>query len=147
MQADSLNRNANYIGKFPEYKPVSRKKYEIDRENLINLLFDDNLNNNNNSVREDLVLSEVQENGILFQNKPNPFSSETVIGFELMKNSYVIIPIYNSLGKKVALLGNKLFNSGKHEITFNKMNLKTGIYYYSLKVNGINIDSKKMIIY
>ena len=70
----------------------------------------------------------------LFQNYPNPFNSTTKIEFNLPKSGYVIINIFDILGKKV-FSKKKYFQSGLNEynINFNEQILSSGIYF--IKVN------------
>ncbi len=85
----------------------------------------------------------------LKQNYPNPFNPVTKISFQLAVNSEQLaeIVVHNSAGQQVwsspitvhssQLTGSILFNGSK----FN-----SGIYYYSLVVDGKKLDTKSMIL-
>jgi len=73
---------------------------------------------------------------ILYQNYPNPFNPSTIIKYFLTGESSVNLTIYNSVGQKVDELENKVELGGFHEINWNAAKYSSGIYYYTLKVNG-----------
>ena len=80
----------------------------------------------------------------LYQNQPNPFTSQTVIRFSLPENapaSYIYI--FDMQGKMVRQLPvNPLMQS----VTINGYELQAGIYLYSLVVGGQEIDTKRMLL-
>jgi len=84
----------------------------------------------------------------LHQNYPNPFNPTTKINYELPNNSFVQINIYNSIGRQITSLINKKQNSGSYTVNFNsgEYNLSSGIYYYSLLLDGGVVETKKMIL-
>jgi len=81
------------------------------------------------------------------QNYPNPFNESTVFSFKLRTAGLITLTVNDILGKPVAtLLNNKWMEIGKYVETFNPagLNLPSGVYYFSLKGNGIN-RQRKMI--
>ncbi|MCB0749676.1 MAG: T9SS type A sorting domain-containing protein, partial [Ignavibacteriae bacterium] len=52
---------------------------------------------------------------------------------------------FDVLGKQVAELVNEQKQPGNYEINFDAKELSSGIYYYTMKVNG-NMITKKMIL-
>jgi len=80
----------------------------------------------------------------LHQNYPNPFNPATVIGFEVSKPGFVTIKIFDVTGKLISDLVNERKNPGTYETEFDAVNLPSGIYYYSLNVDGNIIDNKRM---
>jgi len=81
----------------------------------------------------------------LAQNYPNPFNPTTVIQFTLAKSENVRIAVFNSIGQLVAILVNGEVGAGTHSITFDASNLASGIYFYKLISNSVNI-TKKMVL-
>ena len=80
----------------------------------------------------------------LYQNSPNPFTSQTVIRFSLPENapaSYIYI--FDMQGKMVKQLP---VNASMQSVTINGYELQAGIYLYSLVVGGQEIDTKRMIL-
>lgn len=81
----------------------------------------------------------------LEQNFPNPFNPTTNITFQLPKESFVSLVVYNVLGEKVETLLNEYRGIGKHTVTFNAHNLPSGIYFYTLQTNGLT-ETRKMLL-
>ena len=81
----------------------------------------------------------------LNQNYPNPFNPSTTIRYEIPKSGFVILKIYDELGREVKTLINQYQSRGSHEIIFNASQLASGVYFYQLKA-GSSISTKKMIL-
>lgn len=81
----------------------------------------------------------------LYQNAPNPFSSETEIRFYIPNNaghaSLLIFDMQGTLKKQMQITG-----KGEGSVTINASELPAGMYIYSLIVDGWEIDSKRMIL-
>jgi|WetSurMetagenome_2_1015567.scaffolds.fasta_scaffold02724_4 hypothetical protein len=92
-------------------------------------------------VRDNQVSTDFR----LYQNYPNPFNPTTNIKYVIAKNSYVILKVYDILGKEVATLVNENLKAGIYEAEFKAANLSSGIYYYRLEAGDFS-DTKKMII-
>lgn len=92
------------------------------------------------------ISSEVPATFGLKQNYPNPFNPTTQIKYDIAKASYVAIKVFDVLGNEVATVFNGNLAAGKYSADFNASNLATGIYFYSLSVDGQKIDTKKMIL-
>lgn len=82
----------------------------------------------------------------LFQNYPNPFNPVTLIEFELQKTSNVQIIVRDVLGRLISdqKLGN--LGSGRHNYQFDASDLSSGLYFYSLSINGQLMETKKMLL-
>jgi len=79
-------------------------------------------------------------------NYPNPFNPSTRIVFEVPKQTSVTITVYNALGAKVAdVLKNEPYEPGTHEVTFNGVNVASGIYFYRFKTPEFS-SVKKMVL-
>jgi len=81
----------------------------------------------------------------LQQNYPNPFNPSSVINYAVKEAGIVKIKVFDILGSEVAELVNATKESGNYAVEFNAANLPSGIYIYSLQVNGFT-DSKKMLL-
>jgi hypothetical protein len=79
----------------------------------------------------------------LAQNHPNPFNPTTQISFTIPKAGVVKLSVYNLLGEVVTELVNTNLEAGSHQYQFNANNLTSGIYFYSISVNGFT-EVKKM---
>lgn len=82
----------------------------------------------------------------LNQNFPNPFNPESNIVFEMSNPGFVMLKVFDTLGKEVRVLvsGNK--DRGSHSVRFESNDLPSGIYFYSLLIDGEVIDTKSMIL-
>lgn len=97
--------------------------------------------------------TSIDDNGLtvvdgykLSQNYPNPFNPTTTINFELPKNGYTTLKIYDMLGNEVATLIDKEMTAGQHSVKFNAQNLASGTYLYQLNVNGVRISNKMILM-
>ena len=83
---------------------------------------------------------------VLSQNQPNPANASTLIQFELKDAAAtVLILVMDVQGRLIDQY--KFTNiSGKNEITIPAKKLETGMYFYTLLVDGKEIDTKKMFI-
>ena len=78
------------------------------------------------------------------QNYPNPFDNTTRIDISLERDANVSVEIYNMLGQLVNSTAQNL-TAGTHTLTMSAENLKTGVYFYTVKA-GDNAVTKKMIV-
>ncbi len=81
----------------------------------------------------------------LSQNFPNPFNPSTVISYNLKETGKVQLKVFNVLGNEVKTLVNEEKPAGNYEVTWNAVNLPSGIYFYQLQA-GSFIDTKKMVL-
>lgn len=77
----------------------------------------------------------------LSQNYPNPFNPETEIRFQLPEASYVVIKIYNTLGREIVTLVDGQFNGGYHRVHWDGKDrfghaLASGVYFYRFKAGS-----------
>jgi hypothetical protein len=77
---------------------------------------------------------------------PNPFNPSTVIKFNLNVDSPVELVIYNLQGQQVVSLFKGNLNSGQHKYDFTADQLSSGIFYAVLKVNNLEVDTKKLLL-
>ncbi len=80
----------------------------------------------------------------LYQNFPNPFNPVTNIKYEMPKDAFVTLKVYDLLGKEVFSI-NEFKKAGSYEVQFDGSNLASGMYFYSLEVIGYK-DTKKMVL-
>lgn len=87
----------------------------------------------------------IPESFSLNQNYPNPFNPSTVITYELPKSSYVVLKIYDVLGREVRTLVEGRQTAGWYSVTFDGTNLPSGTYFYELQA-GRHRDIKKFLL-
>lgn len=93
---------------------------------------------------EDDVAPKVYD---LSQNYPNPFNPVTNINYQLPKESFVTLRVYDVLGNQVAELVNGYQSAGNYAVNFPSNNLKlaSGTYFYQLRA-GEFVSVKKMLL-
>ena len=77
---------------------------------------------------------------------PNPFTTSTQICYEIENASSVTIHVYDYTGRRIRSFDQGTMDKGSHCVEFSSDGLTSGIYFYSLEVNGQVITSKKMTI-
>ena len=82
---------------------------------------------------------------ILYQNMPNPSNGTTTIGYELLNGGNVSLDVMNITGQNVYTLNEGKRTAGKYAVDLNLNNLQSGVYFYTLTVDG-NKTTKKMTI-
>ena len=87
----------------------------------------------------------LEDEAILYQNAPNPFTSNTEISYYLPETTtQAVLYIYNLQG--IELQSYLLTETGSHNVTISGSALPAGIYLYTLIVNNEIIDTKRMIL-
>ena len=74
---------------------------------------------------------------------PNPSAGDFSLEFSLNSDDYISISIFNSIGEKVHLLNNQMFDKGVHNVPFSLSHLTQGLYYIELRSTD---DYKSIII-
>lgn len=81
----------------------------------------------------------------LNQNYPNPFMQATNISYQLQNAGDVELNIYNQqTGAHVSTLFNGFQDAGEYDINWSTQNIPSGVYIYSLQVDG-KVLTKKAI--
>ena len=81
----------------------------------------------------------------LAQNFPNPFNPSTSITYTIRRAGYVRLSVFNLLGQEIARVFEGTQQEGTYEVSFNKFDIPSGIYFYRLQAPGI-FETKKMVI-
>lgn len=81
----------------------------------------------------------------LEQNYPNPFNPVTSIEFSVPSRTNVVLTVFNSLGREVAVLAKGAYAPGKYRITWDAADLSSGVYFYTMKAGNF-IQTKKLIL-
>jgi len=96
------------------------------------------------------ISTNIPDKYFLFQNYPNPFNPTTKIKYQIPKSSSVKLIVYDILGKEVAKLVDQKQNAGSYEThfpdnQFSNNDLPSGVYFYLLFIDGVRLDTKKLI--
>lgn len=81
----------------------------------------------------------------LAQNYPNPFNPSTTIPITLPEGTNVSVSVYNLLGQEVATLIDGYMTAGYHELSWNALDLPSGMYIYRMS-DGIVTKTKTLTL-
>ena len=87
----------------------------------------------------------LQNNMMVDQNIPNPFSTTTTVNVHLKQSANLSIEVTNMIGQKVYAMDRGKVSSGYHHFTLTADQLDAGIYFYTVTA-GNNAVTKKMIV-
>ncbi len=76
---------------------------------------------------------------------PNPFNASITIQYDLPKDSYVTIDIFDILGRRVTTLVNAAQPAGSHHMIWDAPDRSSGIYFYRIQA-GEFTETKKMTL-
>ena len=87
----------------------------------------------------------------LEQNYPNPFNPSTSIEFSLPSKSHVKLEVYNLLGRKIASIADRFFESGTHTVNWDGKNFSgeqaaSGIYFYRMEAGQFDLTRKMILL-
>ena len=87
---------------------------------------------------------------LLHQNYPNPFNPITTLRYNLPKDTFVRITVFDMSGNAVKTLVNTIKNAGFNSEQWNATNnqehtVSSGVYFYTIQAGNF-IDTKKMIL-
>lgn len=80
------------------------------------------------------------------QNYPNPFNPETVISYQLPKDSFISVQVFNINGALVSTLVNKNQSTGSYSIKFDGSGISSGIYFYRITSTNESITKRMVLI-
>jgi len=65
----------------------------------------------------------------LNQNYPNPFNPFTQIKFDIPKQGFTKLIVYDVLGREISTVINEIKTAGSYSIDFDGTTLSSGVYY------------------
>jgi phosphatidylserine/phosphatidylglycerophosphate/cardiolipin synthase-like enzyme len=93
----------------------------------------------------DLAEADIAGEVRLMQNYPNPFNPLTRIGFVLPQTGVVELVVFDTLGRRVAMLADGRFAAGEHVLSFDGSALSSGVYIYRLRTST-GVLSRTMLL-
>jgi hypothetical protein len=78
----------------------------------------------------------------LAQNVPNPFSAQTTIHYVLAESGKVVVELFSAKGDRIKELENANKDKGSYSIELSGDGLQSGMYYYTLSLNGKRLVKK-----
>ena len=82
---------------------------------------------------------------VLGQNAPNPFNRSTVIEYQIPRDGYVSLDVYNSRGQRVDALVDGWQRRGAHMASWNAGKSASGTYLYRFRTDGFE-ETRKMVL-
>jgi photosystem II stability/assembly factor-like uncharacterized protein len=76
---------------------------------------------------------------------PNPATTQFNISFDLPRESRVDIRVFDTWGREVRNFSSLRMPPGKHAILFESGSISAGLYYYSIRADGMH-ETRKIII-
>lgn len=76
---------------------------------------------------------------------PNPFNPTTIITYQLPKDGYVCITVYNITGQTIAELVNKKQFAGKYNVSFDGRTIAGGIYLVLFQLDNQHVMRKILL--
>lgn len=96
-------------------------------------------------VTADARMNLISEGAYLMQNRPNPFKESTEIRCSVPEGiSTAAVYVYDLQGKQV--ICEPVTDRGETAVTIEGSRLQAGMYIYALITDGVEIDSKRMIL-
>lgn len=138
LMGNSSNKST-FTGDLKQYIPESKEKFFEHRDYLLSLLPG---KKSDNSYKD--IFHEVT--GELVLNAPNPFSKKTRIWYRLKEESSIQIYVYNASGQMLKTIKEGIKGEGDHYVDIEANGMENGIYFYSISLNGITTDTRKMTI-
>lgn len=102
------------------------------------------------STDDEEFTEEIPSEYKLNQNYPNPFNPNTVINYQLKKDGFTTLKVFDILGNEIVVLVDEYQTAGNYDIDFRtgttkEFSLPSGIYLYTLR-SGDFVSTKKMVL-
>ena len=135
------NRSLNYAGMIPLLVEAVK-----EQQNQI-VLLQNKISDLESNKNDDIGIDNLNSNKTSFSsNYPNPFDSKTKVDFFIESNiKRARLVIYDLNGNTVKTM-NINERGVKTNLSIDKENLKSGIYFYTLIADDIVIGTKKMLV-
>jgi hypothetical protein len=82
----------------------------------------------------------------LSQNDPNPFAEMTRISFTLPASGCTTLKIYDTTGRLVATLLDDRMEAGVHSVVWNRSDVVSGVYFYTMESGGRSLTKKMTVV-
>lgn len=156
LNGDTLNISYDPANEKIYYQLSNLDSLENGTMNIIIVATDINNNSTQESFTFQLNVTAVREINLpaeyrLFQNYPNPFNPSTTISFEIPELTDVLLNIYDIQGGFIRTIIQGKMNAGLHYMVWDGKNnfgnkVVSGIYFYQLKSDKINIVKKMQLL-
>lgn len=86
---------------------------------------------------------------VLHPNYPNPFSGRSRIDFETPVPGEVEVAVFDVLGRRVQVLTQATYPSGRHTVDVSSQDLASGVYLYRVTLNALgetHVQTRRMVV-
>jgi len=133
-----INKAINNLRTIKTYTPAEKNRKQL--EDLLLSAGISDLNDRNRNTE-----NIIPTNYDLSQNYPNPFNPVTNIKYQLPKDGFVTLKVYDITGREIAKLVNETKQAGSYIVSFDGSKLSSGIYFYRIQA-GDFMQVKKMVL-
>lgn len=96
------------------------------------------------------IQTDIRENTLKSKSKinnyPNPFRNSTTFTYSIGKPGLVELLIHSYFGQYITTLVNEQHDEGSYSINWNTTDIAPGVYFYTLKVDGLEWVKKAIRI-
>ena len=82
----------------------------------------------------------------IYQNMPNPFSNTSNVFYELSEAANVSLEVFDMTGKPLGVYNEGFKSAGKSMIKIDATAFQSGIYHYTITINGQKA-TRKMVVF
>jgi len=79
-------------------------------------------------------------------NYPNPFNPQTVIPYDLAHQDYVVMDVFDIMGRRIARIDEGVRSAGRHQAVFDGTGLASGVYLYRLQAGNTVMTGRMMLL-
>lgn len=83
---------------------------------------------------------------MLRQNYPNPFNPSTTIAYAVERRAFVVIKVYDMLGREITTLVNGEMGPGTYEVMWNSDGMSGGMYFCRMQSSGYSATRKMILV-
>ncbi|MBE0433972.1 T9SS type A sorting domain-containing protein [candidate division WOR-3 bacterium] len=79
-------------------------------------------------------------------NLPNPFRTTTTISYQMTQPGFVLLEIYDAVGRKIQTPVSEFKDAGTHTVRFAAKTLSGGVYFCRLRVKSTTAETHRMLL-
>ena len=136
-----INKCKNLVGVYSFYGDLSKIQPVVETTKRI---IDESIKSDCLDVETEKK-EKLESSFSLEQNYPNPFSSTSNILFKVNEDAEISLKLFDALGNEIEELVNGKLKAGEYTVPVETADLKAGIYFYRLIVDGKS-ETKKLAV-
>lgn len=91
------------------------------------------------------VATAGRADAVAISNYPNPFHHQTTFTFS-SEGGHIVIDLIDQGGRILQTIVEGDYPAGTHRVTFSRTDLRPGPYFYQIKVNGVVLTKKLLVV-